>query len=51
MVFLLSLLNGNEILRINPSLADEKYYKASDLISKYKTEIENSKIKMARLKK
>jgi hypothetical protein len=50
-LFLLSLLNGNETLRINPRLEDEEYYKASELISKYKTEIDSLKVKMARFPK
>lgn len=39
-IFLLSLMKGSETLRINPRLADEQYFNASDLISQYKTEIE-----------
>ena len=45
-IFLLSLLNGNETLRINPSLEDEEYYNASDLISEYRMEIDSLNGKM-----
>ncbi|MDX2191260.1 MAG: hypothetical protein SFY32_15515 [Bacteroidota bacterium] len=50
-IFLLLLINGNETLRINPGLTDEQSFKASDLLVKYKTEIEELKIKMNNLKK
>ena len=50
-IFLLSILNGNETLRVNPRLKDEQYYRASDLISRYKTEIENLKIQLSKIPK
>jgi len=42
----LSILNGQEILRINPSLSDEIYFKASDLKQIYKMEIDSLLAKM-----
>ena len=50
-IFLLSLLKGNETLRVNPGLEDEEDYEASDLISTYKAEIKNLQIKLSGLKK
>lgn len=41
--FLLSILKGNETLRLNPSLNDEQDFQAKNLIEKYKTEIEKVK--------
>lgn len=39
-IFLISLLNGNETLRLNPGLDDEEYFDAKTLIEKYSNEIE-----------
>jgi len=39
-LFLLSLMEGNEVIRINPSLSDEAFFKASDLKEYYKTDID-----------
>jgi hypothetical protein len=39
-LFLLSLLNGNETLRVNATLSDEAYFQASDLKAHYKTDIQ-----------
>lgn len=39
-LFLLSIMNGNETLRINPTLNDEAFFKASDLKEYYKANIE-----------
>lgn len=38
-LFLLSMMKGNEILRINPTLSNEIFFKASDLKEYYKTDI------------
>ena len=38
-IFLLSILNGNENLRLNPSLEDEVYFSSKDLLKKYSKEI------------
>lgn len=45
-MFLLSILKGEENLKVNPELADEKNYKSFDLISKYSKEIETLKAEM-----
>jgi len=42
-IFLLSILNGNENIRINPNLKDETYFNASELILHFKDEIEKLK--------
>ena len=38
-LFLLSIMNGNETLRVNPTLSDEAFFKASDLKEYYKKDI------------
>jgi hypothetical protein len=42
----LSILNGKEILRLNPTLSDETYFNTSDLKQIYKLEIESFLVKM-----
>ena len=42
----LSILNGKETLRINPTLLDESYFNASDLKQIYKFEIDSLLAKM-----
>ena len=49
-IFLLSLMNGNEILKLNPGLNDEENFKAEILIKKYSEKIEKMKIEMESLK-
>lgn len=46
-MFLLSILKGNEILKINPSLNDEEFYRASELLVTYKSEIDSVKLKLS----
>jgi hypothetical protein len=38
-LFLLSIMNGNETLRVNPTLSDEAFFKASDLKEYFKKDI------------
>jgi hypothetical protein len=38
-IFLLSILQGTELLKVNPGLKDEEDFKAADLIKKYLVEI------------
>ena len=45
-LFLLSIMNGNETLRVNPTLSDEAFFKASDLKEYYKKDIEKLMEKM-----
>jgi len=45
-LFLLSIMNGNETLRVNPTLSDEAFFKASDLKDYYKKDIEKLMEKM-----
>ncbi|MGL5111098.1 MAG: hypothetical protein ACRC6O_00515, partial [Flavobacterium sp.] len=49
-IFLLSLMNGKETLKLNPGLSDEENFKAEILIKKYSEEIEKMKIEMENLK-
>lgn len=44
-IFFLSLLNGNETLRLNPSLENEEYFNAAHLIEKHSVEIADVKSK------
>ncbi len=44
--FLLSIMNGNETLRVNPALSDEAFFKASDLKEYYKADIKKLMEKM-----
>ena len=46
---LLALLNGNESLKINPSLPTEQNFNASDLTQVYKTEIDSIRKEFKRL--
>lgn len=39
-LFLLSIMNGNETLRVNPTLSDEAFFRASELKEYYKADIE-----------
>ena len=39
-LFLLSLMNGNETLRVDATLSNEAYFKASDLKAYYRTDIQ-----------
>ena len=39
-LFLLSIMTGNETLRVNPTLSDEAFFKASDLKKYFKADIE-----------
>ncbi|GEQ85599.1 hypothetical protein ULMS_11070 [Patiriisocius marinistellae] len=39
-LFLLGMMNGNEILRVNPGLKDEAYFIASDLKEEFLDDIE-----------
>jgi hypothetical protein len=45
-LLLLSVMNGNEVLRVNPSLKDEVFFKASDLKEYFKEDIEQFMTKM-----
>ena len=45
-LFLLSIMSGNETLRVNPTLSDEAFFKASDLKEYYKTDIKKLMEKM-----
>ena len=45
-MFLLSLLKGNETLRLNPGLENEKYYNAEELLENYSEDIQKLKTKM-----
>jgi hypothetical protein len=49
-MFLLSLLHGNETLRINPGLKDEENLQASELIKEYSSEIVELKEEMKKIK-
>ena len=49
-IFLLSILNGKETLKLNPGLEDETIFKSELLIQKYCEKIEALKIKMENLK-
>lgn len=49
-ILLLSILNGNETLKLNPGLEDETVFKSEVLIKKYSEKIEELKIKMQNLK-
>lgn len=42
-MFLLSLMQGGETLRVNPGLPDERTLLASDLIARYKVDIDSLK--------
>jgi len=42
-IFFLAHLNGNETLRLDPGLKTETYFKASDLIKKYSSDIDKLK--------
>jgi hypothetical protein len=44
----LSLLSGDETIRVNPSLSDDSNFKASDLKSVYKDEIDKLMIEMSK---
>jgi len=44
----LSMLSGNETVRMNPSLADDTYFKAADLKSIYSEEIKDLSTKMSK---
>ena len=48
-IFLLSILNGKETLKLNPGLEDETIFKSELLIKKYSEKIEKLKIKMENL--
>ena len=48
-IFLLSILNGKETLKLNPGLEDETIFKSELLIKKYSEKIEKLKIKMGNL--
>lgn len=48
-IFLLSILNGNETLKLNLGLEGEKIYYSNDLIKKYSDKIEELKIEMQKL--
>lgn len=48
-IFLLSILNGNETLKLNPGLEDETVFKSESLIKKYSEKIEKLKIEMESL--
>jgi hypothetical protein len=50
-ILLLSILKGNETLRVNPGLADQQNFRASELISIYRTEIETLKKEMNKFPK
>jgi len=50
-IFLLSILNENETLKLNPGLDDEKIFHSSDLIKKYSGKIAELKIEMQKLQK
>ena len=49
-IFLLSLMNGTETLKLNPGLNDEENFKAEILIKKYSEKIKKLKIEMENLK-
>lgn len=49
-MFFLSLLKGNEELRINPTLDDELIIGAAELIKRHETGIKEVKLKMQQLK-
>jgi hypothetical protein len=49
-MFLLSLLHGNETLRINPGLNDEVNLQASELIKEYSSEIFELKEELKKIK-
>lgn len=42
-MFMLSIINNNDRIRLNPGLKDETYFEAKDLKEKFKTEIEKIK--------
>ena len=48
-IFLLSILNGKETLKLNPGLEDETIFKSELLIKKYSEKIEKLRIKMGNL--
>ena len=48
-IFLLSILNGNETLKLNPGLEDETVFKSESLMKKYSEKIEKLKLKMENL--
>lgn len=50
-IFLLSILNGNETLKLNPGLKNETMFKTELLIKKYSEKIKKLKIEMENLKK
>jgi hypothetical protein len=50
-LLLLSILHGNETLRVNPGLKDETDFKAGDLARKYATEITDMNTKIIRNQK
>ncbi|MGJ8666842.1 MAG: SseB family protein [Patiriisocius sp.] len=45
-LFLISMLNGTEVLRVNPSLADEASFIVSDLKKHFKEDIEKLNAEM-----
>ncbi len=49
-LFLLSILNGDETLKLNPGLKDETIFKSELLIKKYSEKIEKLKIEIENLK-
>lgn len=44
--YLLSLLDGTEIVKVNPELSDESTFKAAELIEQFKSEISEVKQKL-----
>ena len=42
-MFMLSIINNKDRIRLNPGLKDEAYFDAKELKEKFKTEIENIK--------
>ncbi len=49
-ILLLSMMKGSKTLRVNPRLVDEQNLKASELMSQYKTEIEQLNAKLNKAK-
>ena len=50
-IFLLSMLKGEETLRLNPTLDDEQYFNSSFLIQNYQAEIDSIRKQMQLNKK
>lgn len=50
-IFLLSILKGNELLKVNPGLENEQEYNADKLIKKYSSEITEMNAEIEKLKK